>query len=565
MALTLNNQKPAVLDPVHTIPIAGDYDPIAAVNKAVVEPLFVPLATQPVSLVDDKGTAWDADDVSQLLMLTLGENIDTRAENEIKPLLGQGLVSYDPSTPLPTHAVFPVQAAGTLKPALPHPQVQALYTAQTDVIPVAKKLLAGQASEAEFLASIAYTYSPQTLGFWFQTEAAFDEFKDWVRQQVQVLAAALPSQTVTQLGRFDQLKLNALTEGLVLRADVNDQNDEYSFARVIVYLLMQYQLHQRSLHQPTGTQAPCGVLPFHLGELFIPRTVVFVNLELHARSNARKVDNEWRLINATLASGVKVVSTSSLSKLTALPRAAAKAAAQAATAQSNRMQATGRSASIKFRRKPPTPINIINGVSRALLKMKEVNRSRNIFKKTKTSFLKASRRNPDDYNRPGKVTSTHYLPDLHLFLDCSGSISEENYQDAVIMMIKLAKKLGVDLYFSSFSHLLSQEVLVRTAGRSVNQIWNEFRRIPKVGGGTSYDQIWRYIQAAPKRRERFSLIITDFEWYPPASVVEHPKNLYYAPIAGSDWPTMIYWAKRYAAGMRHIEPAIAQRLIGVTA
>lgn len=565
MALTLTNQKPAVLDPVHTIPIAGDYNPVTAINETIVDPVFVPLAAQPVSLVDNSGTAWDADDVSQLLMLTLDENIDTRAEDEVKSLLGQALVSYDRTTPLPVHAVFPVQAAGSMRPALPHPQTQALYTAQTDVIPVAKKLLAGQTSEAEFLASLAYTYSPETLGFWFQTETVFDEFKEWLSQQVQVLSGALPGKTMAQLGRFDKLTLNTLTEGLVLRADTTDQNDEYSFARVIVHLLMQYQLHLRSIHQPTGTQMPAGVLPFHLGELFIPRTIVFVNLEIHARSNARKVDNEWRLINATLASDVKVISTSALSKLTALPRAAAKAAAQAATAQSNRDKVAGRSAAVQFRRKPPTPAVIINGVARALQKMKEVNRSRNIFKKTRSSFLKASRRDPDDYNRPGKVTSTHYLPDLHLYLDCSGSISEENYQDAVIMMIKLAKKLNVDLYFSSFSHVLSQEVLVKTAGRSVGRIWDEFRRIPKVGGGTEYAQIWHHIQEAPARRERFSLIITDFEWNPPTSVVEHPKNLYYAPIAGADWDRMLRWARNFAKGMRHIEPAIAQRMIGVIA
>lgn len=565
MALTLTNQRPAVLDPVHLVPIAGHYDPVTAIRKAVVEPLFEPLSPGgTVSLVDQKGDPWDADDVSQLLMLTLGDDVDARAEDELKPLLEQGLVAYDASTPLLVNSTYAVQAARSLKPMLPHPGTQALYTAASDVIPSAKKLLAGTGDEAEFFASLAYTYSPTTLGFWFQTEAAFDEFKAWLALQVQTLGPALPSATVSLLGKFGQLRLNALTEGLALRADVNDQNDEYSFARVIVHLLMKYQQHQRSQHQATGTHVTSGVLPFHMGEVFIPRTIVLVNLEIHARANPRKVDNEWKLINATLASGVRVISTAALSKLTALPRAAAKAAAAAANAASNRMNQVGRSASIRFRRRPPSKVDLYNGVLRALSRMKEVNRSRNAFKKASKSFLKASRRDPDDYNRPGKVISTHYLPDLHVYLDCSGSISESNYQDAVIMLIKLAKKMRVDLYFSSFSTDLSQEVLLKTANRSVKQVWEDFRRMPKVTGGTAYHQIWAYIQASPRRRERFSLIVTDFEWYPPSMVLEHPKNLYYAPIASSDWNQIVYWARHYVRGMRHIEPAIAQRMIGVT-
>lgn len=266
----------------------------------------------------------------------------------------------------------------------------------------------------------------------------------------------------------------------------------------------------------------------------------------------------------TLNSGIRIVSANKLSKLTALPRAVAKAQA-AATNANVKPSMLNRSAAIKFRKRPPTGRDISKGLLRALMRMKNVNRSQNIFKKTKTSYLKTSRRDPDDYNRPGRITSTHYLPDIHIYLDTSGSISEDNYQDTIKMLIALAKKLNVNIYFSSFSHILSQEVLLRTQNRTVAQIWEEFRKIPKVSGGTNYEQIWNYIQMNPKRRERFSLVITDFEYYPPSHRVEHPKNLYYTPIAveNSYWQEVVYYAKNYANSMRHIEPAIAQRMIGV--
>ena len=74
---------------------------------------------------------------------------------------------------------------------------------------------------------------------------------------------------------------------------------------------------------------------------------------------------------------------------------------------------------------------------------------------------KANRRDPDDYNKPGRITSVEYMPDLHVYVDTSGSISEANYQEAVLLLIRIAKKLNVNLYFNSFSHILSQQTLLK--------------------------------------------------------------------------------------------------------
>jgi predicted metal-dependent peptidase len=197
--------------------------------------------------------------------------------------------------------------------------------------------------------------------------------------------------------------------------------------------------------------------------------------------------------------------------------------------------------------------------------MKEVSRSQNVLKKTKTTFSKANRRDPLDFNRPGKITSNHYLPDLHIYIDTSGSISEANYQQAVLMLIKLAKKLNVDLYFNSFSHVMSQEVLLRTKDKSVLRIWEEFRTLPKVTGGTDYKQIWNYINISEKRKRRLSLVVTDFEWSPSTQREQHPANLYYAPCSSMNWASIVQSAGYFSKSMRHIEPAIAQRLIGLVA
>jgi hypothetical protein len=562
VSLTLSGQKPAILSPVHTLPINGGYDPVPAIRKSIVKPLFKPMAKGgSVSVTNQKGISYNKDDVLGILMSAVGPNVNPTAEQEMKSLLQQGLVNYDQTTPLLVNELFAVQAAHANR--LPHPGPKTLYTAMHDVIPSAKKLIGGNAKDdGEFFASVAYAYSPEALGFWFQSETDFDDFKAWLVQQTATLAAVLPGDTTNLLSKFAQTNLKGLVEGYVLRKDDSDANEEYSFARVIVHMLMQYQLQNASTW---GATPVMGTLPFVVSELYLPRTIILVNVEAHARSTPKKVDNEWQLINASIKSPVKVISNKALSKLTALPRAMAKAAAQAANAQSNKTAQLGRSAKITFKKQPPTRVEIEKGLIRALKRLKEVARSQNILKKTKTTFAKANRRDPMDYNRPGRITSTHYLPDLHVYIDTSGSISEAHYQQAVMMLIKLAKKMNVDLYFNSFSHVMSQERLLRTKDKSVARIWEEFRRIPKVNGGTDYKQIWDYINASEKRKRRLSLVVTDFEWWPPSQRDQHPANLYYAPCSSMDWDTIVGSAQEFAKRMRHIDPAIAQKLIGLVA
>ncbi|NEA19757.1 hypothetical protein [Streptomyces halstedii] len=559
MTITVTNQKPAVLDALHTISCSGDYDPLPAIRQTLVDPLLEPLnPNAPASITDAQGADLTGD-IPDLVVSCLGDTLNVASEQTVKEVLGQTLINFDQGTPLPVAELFAVQAGQQNKMPAPSPRV--LYTAQADVLPAAKALLAGAGEESAFFASVAYTFHPDTLGFWFQSSGAFDGFKAWLSLQTQAMVSALPPATTKLLNDFMSLSLKGLTESLLIRKDDSDANDEHSFARVLVHMLMSYVEQQRAQASRQNNTLDTGVLPFTVGELFCPRSLVLVNVEAHARATAAKITGEWNLINQSLASPVKVVSNTSLSRLTSLPRAAARAAALGAKHQTG--QPGGRSAQVAFRKQPPSKLDLFKDITRVLRRMGKVNKSQNIFRTTKATFLKANRRNPDDFNKPGRLTSVQYMPDLHIYIDTSGSISEENYQEAVMMLIRIAKKLNINLYFNSFSHFLSQEVMLRTENKSTTQIWREFRRIPKVTGGTEYMQIWRYINASWVRQRRLSLMITDFEWSPPSKRQDHPKNLYYAPCSAMDWPTMVDLAKRYADSMQHIDPSIRQRLLGM--
>ncbi|MEU6263710.1 hypothetical protein [Saccharopolyspora shandongensis] len=219
-------------------------------------------------------------------------------------------------------------------------------------------------------------------------------------------------------------------------------------------------------------------------------------------------------------------------------------------------------ARVKFRKQPPSKLDLFQDITRVLRRMAKINRSQNVLRTMKT-FLKASRRDLGHVNKPGR-TSARYMPDLHVYIDTSGSILEENYREAVLMLIRIAKRLNVNLYFNSFSRILSQETLLKVENKSTWQIWKEFRRVPKVTGGTEFKQVWDYINSSTERKHRLSLMITDFEWwFPPSTRGEHPPNLYYAPCSAMDWSRMLQCAKAYVDAMQHIDPSIRQKLLGM--
>ena len=550
--MRVNNQKPQILSPVYKSQITGDFEPDKYLNETMVEPLFEPLvAGQPVEMKHN-GNDLTSDDIKQIILNCLGDTIDATAEAATKEIFSKTLVYFDKKTDLTIQETFAIQAGVSEKMPFPSPSV--MYTPSTDVIPTSKEFLAGQCTYEKYFTRLAYYARTKTLGFYFANDKAFDAFKTWLDTQVSAINAVLPAQTNTLFTDFQaNINLTGLTESLIIRNNDSDNNEEYSFARTIVAYLMRYASQV--------SNAEFGVLPFDVGELYCPKTLVFVNVEKHAHATAKEVADEWKLINQSLTMKIRMIANNKISKLTSAARNLKKIQSQAANAASNaRAQAT-RASKAKFRKTPPTPTQVLKLVTRVIGKMSQVSKSENTYKSMKMTFAKPNRRDPDDFNKKGKIVSTKYKPDLHIYLDTSGSISESNYQASVKMCIALARKLNVNLYFNSFSHVLSQCSKINVKDKSAKQAYMSFRKIDKVSGGTDYEQIWHYINKSKKRKRELSLIITDFEWSAPNRFVKHPKNLYYIACADMDWDYMKRCATNFCDSMKHIDPKCRSRLL----
>lgn len=550
--MNITNQKPVVLSAVYTDNIKKPFDAAELLKQTVVTPLFTPLIpTQPVQMTANNNVLTE-DDVASLIGRCCNDVMDIAAEQSSKVILGQTLVNYNAQTNLGVIEMFPVQSGTAAK--LQEPDSNVIYTPAGDVIPSCRQFLAGTCSYDTFFASLAYYARPETLGFYFANEIAFNQFIAWFTQQMSMLGSVLAPDVNKLAADFMQLTLPGLTESLMLRKDASDGNDPMSFPRLIVSQLMQYT-------QVAGP-AEFGILPFHLRELLCPKTIVFVNVERHSRATARQVADEWKLINNCLQNTrPNMVSNKTLQRLTAVQRSMQRIAGMAASAASNQGAGAQKAANFRFSKTRPTTVDMTRVIKKIMDKMTFTSKSMNVFKSVKPSFAKPNRRDPDDYNKQGKVVSTRYKPDIHLYIDTSGSISERDYEDAVKACIAMAKKLNINMYFNSFSHVMSQTTRLHLEGKSSSAIYREFQRVPKVQGGTDYEQIWNFINRSKKRVRELSIIISDFEWTARTAYVRHPKNLYYIPCSTMSWDRILKDAENFCKSAVHNDPAIRSRIL----
>lgn len=552
--MNIVNQKPVVLAPEYTDQIKKDLDVNDLLKQAVVNPLFTPLIpNQPVTMTAN-GTSYDADSIADLMSRCCGDVLDVMAEQSVKTILGQTMVNYNPNTNLGVIEMFPVQSGTAAK--LPEPDGSSvIYTPATDVIPMARQFLAGTGSYDSFFASLAYYARPETLGFYFVNELAFDSFIQWFTQQMSMLGTVLTPDVNKLASDFMQLKLPGLTESLILRNADGEGDEPLSFARLIINLLMQY----------TNVAGPAeyGILPFNLRELVYPHTIVFVNVERHSRATAKQVSDEWKIINNALQNKnrPKMISNNSLRRLTAVQRSLQRIASMAANAATNQGAMAARAANFRFSKNRPTIVDTTRTIRKILSKMTVQGMTMNVYKSSKPSFAKPNRRDPDDYNKQGKVVSTKYQPDIHLYIDTSGSISERDYEDAVKACIAMAKKLNINMYFNSFSHVMSQTTRLHLEGKSKAAIYKEFQKVPKVNGGTDYEQIWNFINRSKKRVRELSIIISDFQWTARSAYVRHPKNLYYIPCSTLSWDDIVRDADSFCKSAVHNDPGIRARVL----
>lgn len=551
------NHLPAKMPALYRAdPTTDDFDPVSDL-KGILERTFFEkqssLAGNLTPIVEESdGRLVSPDDAAAFVAAACADNVDTDAEAASRDLFAAGLAGYLTDKPYPAHRVYVNQAACEQRMELPDPWT--IYTAAADVIPAAEAAVSrpDAAHVDALMCSIAFTYEPDTLGVAFIDDDAFIAFTTWFAANLNIISPNAGADTRSLARQLAKMSIDErAVEGIALRKDPLDSCEPDSFARVLHAAIMRYLIEA----------APKGawLMPFTLKQLFAPEHVVFVNVERHATATADELNSAWGSIVRSIECPVRVVSRKQLAQLDAVERRREKLAFDAHAVSSK--PTTARASNRVLSRVRPSAADITRRIVKISAKMREVAKSENAVKRQRRTFARPSRRDPDNYNLPGKVTTTRFAPDIHLYVDTSGSISETDYASAVKSCIAIARKMGVNLYFTSFSDAISPTVLVAARGRSAAQMWRQIQRAPKVTGGTEYSQVWRYINASKKRSRELSVIITDFYYTAPTTRIKHPKNLWYAPCTSIKWDYIRDAAKMFVKSMAHIDPSCIDHIL----
>ena len=556
----ITNHKPSQLEPT-VVPAFVNQNPqsdeiFETFQNDVFTQLDQPLrqGLDPQYVFD--GQPEDKDSISETFVteLFLDEGESERSV-KLRDFLAQTLLHYQPNFET-IDASLMVQNATAEN--LPLPIVQGarsiVYTVATDVIPVAKQYLAGQVSFNYWATSFGFTFRVPALVISMDTPDVYKEFQQYVQTTVAPFQSQLPIDANMALQEFYKTTLNDLAEGFRIRATVGDNNQDYSFARILHTCVMQF----------VTQNGQAGIIPTSLKEIIHPTTIMFLNVEKHAHSNNRDINKTWN--SAMNMSKAKLIGLNKIKKLSEEEQLDAMRQ-RSNVRRSALMNKAKDPASRKKRAKPfgkqlKTSKQLTKEIVRILSKMKKVRMSNNVIKTRKTTFNKPNRRDPDNYDKPGIIYSHQYVPDIHVYLDTSGSISERNYKEACMAIIQLAQTLKTKLYLNSFSHVLSQPALVDIGNCSKETAWKRLQNIPKVSGGTDFDLVWDYIHQSPQRKQELAIMITDFEYTPSNSYTRPlPQNLFYVPCGGFDIDKLRRNATYFVNSTRRLDANLRHKII----
>lgn len=559
MSLKLNNQQPQTFyhdqPSLPLIAVDVDADQYDLQLKAhtfdqLVKGLLVSKPnTKPATITDtDTNTDISPVDFTEALLAHMSDgDLDMELNNEFKSVYQQA-IPYA----LPDHMSFDqfLLADALYLNNLPYPDTGRIVYLSNEVKEAAANLYdelekvnpqAVAQKQQQFFAKLgAYIAQRQMSNFRLvvlKDEQTFNDLKTNMSQYMKQTNTLTPDshQMVSQFGQLDIH--NDMSIGLFLPDE--DIDTPYSFNRLLEYELakMEREPHQRVMHQP-----------YSLKGTLRPTRVILVNLQKYT-DPASNIHAEWQQITHSFNNMHKIRYIKNKRLQTT------NTVAREPKAQNTRQHNSDRSAEVgktspltNLTQKPASPKTILRTLENIIKRQSVNNTSSNVTRTSFETFMRPNRRRPDDINAKGTVSRDTYRPDIHIWLDTSGSISAADYEVQIQLIIAIAKRLNVDIYFNSFSHVLSETVSVPTKNRPPKQIFKLIEQIPKVTGGTIFTQVWTAIdkveQANRKQQKakRIHLIISDMAYNIPESYTlntNHPsfKDTYYIPITAGQRST----------------------------
>ncbi|GEK33082.1 hypothetical protein [Kurthia sibirica] len=441
---------------------------------------------------------------------------------------------------------------------LPLPSSTIVYRPYMDVIPHAQKSLVDWQPNIELFS----TGIASVIGFSrLHDNHLFVHCRDsdvYEKMVDQILAESVnaPANKMASIQKVKEIKMNNdLTTTWVLptsgvNTNVADYSD-YSLWRLAEKFILEAE-SKEELYVPN----------FNFNAYKTPNYITFVNVDAHASTNDQYITKEYEKLIQIIYK-LKAMKGVPIKKLIRAEKmdfdSQSNSLDQELQARNENKDITRRSFR-KLNGKAYSHKQQIKMIQRIIKRQHQVTLSKNTYVTKRATFNRANRREPFNLNKKGIKKHTSYRPDIHIYTDTSGSISEKHYKTSVFNIIQIAKLAKVNIYFSSFSHIISEPVFIQTKGRSAGAIYKEIMQIPKVSGGTDFENVWKSIEVINKKEQspRTNFIISDMEYYIRKGRIMQPgtpqvDNTYYIPInvAPNEYSFVKRCAERLIKGLIH--------------
>lgn len=517
-------------------------DAMTDVAASLADALTAPMLAQGGSFELD-GTPVDPDDLTGLFVAACAADADHETVEASVSAVCAGAFGEKPPAGLPFRQVL--LERDRIAAGLPSVE-EAVYTVGDDIVGGAEDYLNDpQAPNAveSLSARLGFALRVPALVIAVEGDKAKDALLTSATAAVKASGQA-QGPAMTKMARYAKAarKSHGAFFTVVIRDKDHSGTADGCFARALPYGLV------RACAKVTGAL----VVPSDVSQMVMPRLVCLVDLSRLRLLGVSGVSRELNALRRAVSRAPRVLTGGEIRDLAEaeLIREADRDRAADALRQERDGKARRRSSERAFDKERPSDIALSKRVTRVMRHMSDVSMSKNVYQTEHATFARANRRHPDDYNRMGTSRITGYKPDIHLYLDTSGSISVEQYKGAVATAARLARDNDISLYVTFFSDTITEPRLLDVHGRSMRRVMADFDRLPKVGGGTDFAQVFNFIDRTPKARRELAVMLTDFEWYPSQELPVHPRNLWYAPVAGVDWDRVIESAGDYAKSMQ---------------
>lgn len=553
MKINFKNHNRVRLSPFYNDDVSRALDNGQMLHNAVsiIGPIY--RSGKNVTASDENGNEITPD---MLAAMILADDVQADIKCELNKTLihvwEQTLTDYQNG--LRASQVFISQANAALDTPLPIPSGTVIYI-PSDIKNACKGYLKNRDENALCVNTYFYINEPHPI-FYFRDNAVYDRYIDFIKTMAGSLTTRLDMNAIRKFADFEKFRPK-LIDGVVLRNTREQGIAAYAFERLVMKFSIMF-----AQKNPDD----CGIIAPSINSLLVPRCLLFMNVENIAKAPANKIVRDVSVIKSALKQKFFQIPLNQISRLSAASLQSRiigmKLKNHAALLDKNGKEAKKRKI-FQFGMAAMSKVDLSRRITKIINKEANVSRSENYFRVIRSTYMKSNRRNPDNYNLPGRGISLQYKPDIHIYLDTSVSISEENYKNAIITCITMAKKLDVNLYFNSFSDVISESTRLKIKGKTIGEIYRQFQNVPKVSGGTSFELVWQYIMQSARRKREISLMITDFAYYPPDERPAYPAKLYYAPIDTSkaSWPYVRKAAEEFCQSMYHIEPNICRYIL----